>query len=260
MIDQIEKVMKYAQPASLPSDKNGKGIILFEELNRVPKDLQAACLQICTERKFNSYELPDGWIPCAAVNPVTDEYDTDQLDAALMSRFMVVYIEADADEWIMWARANKVHEVVIAYLEKDRKAINDPDLSPRTLFYTSRFILSNQKIDDDTLLSGIVGLAGEKHGSAIFRMLKKKDIDHLTIKDILTNPTKSADTIIMIVEKRRTDRLSDIMSIILQYVKSGKSPSKDQHVNLLAFIALLPEQKQKEIRSFCKGCGFQTKK
>ena len=65
--------LHYAAPKRLPT--KGKGILLFEELNRVSKDLQTACLQICTARRFNDYALPDGWVPMAAINPPSEDQD-----------------------------------------------------------------------------------------------------------------------------------------------------------------------------------------
>jgi MoxR-like ATPase len=63
--------MRYAPAKRLPTD--GKGFLFFEELNRVSRDLRAACLQICTARRFNDYRLPDGWLPIAAINPSEEE-------------------------------------------------------------------------------------------------------------------------------------------------------------------------------------------
>src|SRR3989339_603909 len=98
----IAGAMTYAPPKRLPS--SGKGVIVFEELNRVAPDLQATCLQLCTARRFNDYILPSGYVPVAAINPPDEDYDTKEIDPALISRFLKVHTIADPVEWISWAR------------------------------------------------------------------------------------------------------------------------------------------------------------
>ena len=76
----------YAPPAFLP--QTGQGLLVFEELNRCPRYMQAPCLQLLTARQLNDYCLPEGWLPCAAINDAADGYLTEELEAALLSRFL----------------------------------------------------------------------------------------------------------------------------------------------------------------------------
>jgi MoxR-like ATPase len=61
------KVTRYLPPAFLPT--KGRGLIVFEELNRCPNYMRAPCLQLLTDRSLNDYRLPPGWLPAAAINP-----------------------------------------------------------------------------------------------------------------------------------------------------------------------------------------------
>ena len=81
---------KYSPPSFLPDD--GKGLLVFEELNRSEKYMMAPCLQLLTARTLNDYSLPKGWLCVAAINPASDGYDTSQLDPALLSRFVRIEI------------------------------------------------------------------------------------------------------------------------------------------------------------------------
>jgi MoxR-like ATPase len=87
----------FSPPDSLPTQ--GKGFLVFEELNRCPRYMQAPCLQLLTARRINDYVLPPGWLPAAAVNPVEEGgYEVVELDPALLSRFVCVAVRPDRGE------------------------------------------------------------------------------------------------------------------------------------------------------------------
>src|SRR5262249_23040657 len=104
------KVTRYHPPAFLPA--GGSGLLVFEELNRCPAYMRAPCLQLLTARTLNDYRLPVGWLPVAAVNPAEAGYDVDALDPALLSRFVLVDVVPDRDEWLRWAASSDVHPAV----------------------------------------------------------------------------------------------------------------------------------------------------
>src|SRR5262249_11347913 len=58
---------RYAPPRFLPTE--GAGILILEELNRAERYIQQPALQLLTARRLHEYELPEGWLACAAINP-----------------------------------------------------------------------------------------------------------------------------------------------------------------------------------------------
>lgn len=106
------KVTSYFPPAFLPT--GGKGLLVFEELNRCDRSMRAPCLQMLTARRLNDYILPDGWVPFAAINPAEEGYEADDLDLALLSRFVKASVEPDRVEWLAWARTAGIHPAVVA--------------------------------------------------------------------------------------------------------------------------------------------------
>src|SRR5262249_34869085 len=114
---------RYLPPAFLPT--TGKGLLVFEELNRCPNYMRAPCLQLLTARTLNDYVLPPGWLPCAAINPAGEEYDVQDLDPALLSRFVVLGVRADREEWLAWAEAHNLHDDVVRYVGSDGKIFDD---------------------------------------------------------------------------------------------------------------------------------------
>jgi len=233
--------MLYAPPVRLPTA--GKGLIVFEELNRVPKDLQAPVLQICTARRFNDYCLPPGWLPCAAINPPGGDYDTLDLDPALMSRFLKIYLEADPVEWCIWAEAHNIHPVCVTYIKENPAAIQSPDLSPRTLHYISNFIKASG-LEGQALLNGIVGLSDAQHGSRIFKLLGTIRVESLSVSEILKSPAEAAIKMQKMVAADRTDLVD---RIVREFLLKVRSIPKGKLATLTPFINALPEHRKTEV-------------
>lgn len=160
------KVTRFVPPAFLPP--SGRGLLVFEELNRCPNYMRAPCLQLLTARTLNDYILPSGWLPVAAVNPFEDGYEVDELDAALTSRFVRLRVVADRDEWLDWAQRNQVHPAVIDYVRADATIFDGPDSNPRAWTSVSRLICEALRASDSEhcLRAAIEGRVGPERTTA----------------------------------------------------------------------------------------------
>lgn len=79
-----------------PLDVDNAEVIFFDELNRAePKTLNAV-FEIIQFRSINGVKLPKLKCVVAAINPVSDDYDTDKLDLALLDRFDL-YLDAEVN-------------------------------------------------------------------------------------------------------------------------------------------------------------------
>lgn len=152
----------YASPAFLPKD--GKGLLVFEELNRCPRYMQGPCLQLLTARTLNDYILPEGWLPCAAINDAADGYFTDELDLALSSRFLRVKVIAGVEEWVTWAKNNSIHQKILEFVESSPQVFDDPISNPRAWTYASRLLSEWEKepYHQDLLVTALAGVLNEK--------------------------------------------------------------------------------------------------
>lgn len=79
-----------------PKDIDDAEIIFFDEVNRADPKTINAIFEITQFHTINGEPLPKLKSVVAAMNPVSDEYDTDELDQAFMDRFDV-FLQADAE-------------------------------------------------------------------------------------------------------------------------------------------------------------------
>jgi MoxR-like ATPase len=167
-------VTRYYPPAFLPTA--GEGLLLMEELNRCPVYMRAPCLTLLTMRAVGDYRLPAGWLPAAAINPSEGDYEVDDLDPALRSRFVQVEVEADQQEWLAWARSGGVHPAVLDYVASDAEIFSSPESNPRAWAYVSAVLHAEAKAQpsQDTLRAAVVGLVGEQRGAAFLGFLKQR--------------------------------------------------------------------------------------
>lgn len=174
----------YLPPAFLP--RSGRGLLVFEELNRCERFMRAPCLQLLTTRTLNDYTLPPGWLPVAAVNPSGDGYEVSEMDRALLSRFAQFHVVPDQEEWLAWARHSDIHPAVIDYVESDSTVFNTPDSSPRSWHYVSTALQAAEKEETSraALRAVVLGLVDNTRGAAFLRTLKKTDRP-LTAKEVL---------------------------------------------------------------------------
>jgi hypothetical protein len=109
-----EDVAIWAPPAFLP--RSGAGILFLDELAQAPPLVQAACLQLCLDRKLGEYTLPGGWSVVAASNRAEDRAGTHRVISPLLNRFIHLDLEVSVDDWQGWAVLAKIAPEVRAFI------------------------------------------------------------------------------------------------------------------------------------------------
>ena len=247
----------YLPPAFLP--KSGKGLLVFEELNRCEKFMRAPCLQLLTTRRLNDYRLPDGWLPVAAINPSDEEYEVSELDPALLSRFVQVNVVPDQLEWLAWARQAGVHPGVIRYVESDSSVFDNPESNPRAWSYVSDIVKAaqRQRASSETLRAAVIGLVGSARGAAFLRTLKHADRP-LTAAEILGSYDKRRGDVQRWIEDGRMDLLERSLQALLKALQpkadyESERASRSHWSRVGHFFADLPGDLQQQAEKFFKG-------
>lgn len=97
--------------------REGRGILLFDELTAADRSLQVAAYELILDRRLGElYKVPDGWFICAAGNRVEDSAVATTMSSALSNRFLHVELREDVDAWVNWATAHSIHPSVIGFL------------------------------------------------------------------------------------------------------------------------------------------------
>jgi hypothetical protein len=252
----------FCPPAFLPTD--GEGLLVFEELNRAPPHVRTPCLELCTQRRLNDYPLPDGWAIMAAVNPFGGDYEVDELDLALLSRFVRVTAVADRESWLRWGRENQVHKDVLIYVESDPTVFDDPESNPRSWVHVSDLLNANRelRVGEPLLQIAVAGKVGPERAASFFAYLKKR-IRPLTAQEILTGYSRYQATLQSWVEQEgRLDLVRGSLLAVQKYLqvsyiyeKVASDPAAWK--NLTRFFRDLPGDLREQARHDFKERGYR---
>jgi hypothetical protein len=254
---------KYSPPSFLPD--SGKGLLVFEELNRSEKYMMAPCLQLLTARTLNDYRLPDGFMCVAAINPASEGYDTQELDSALLSRFVRIEIVPDVKSWLAWGKDAGVHHSALKFVSQTPDIFAAAESNPRSWAYASDVLKAyeQQGIDDENLLVVMLaGVIGESLAVA-FVQASLRDEESIPADAILKEYENARSTIQHWVRNRRVDLLNSTahgVMISLQSVDTAAAVAnmETQGRNLDAFINDLPADIGKKVKKAAKQTGAMS--
>lgn len=183
-----EETTRWLPPNWLP--REGKGILLLDELNLAPPSIQSTAYQLILDRKIGDYVLPDGWIVVGAGNRAEDRANVFTMAAPLRNRLLQITLRSPGiEEWSDWALENDIDKDIIAFLFWKKSYLNnfqeDKDASvfatPRSWYFTSRLIGANGKGDIKQLAASAVGEGVAREFQA-FKNLNG-EVDLLSILD-----------------------------------------------------------------------------
>ena len=242
-------------PAFLPTE--GKGLLVFEELNRCPSFVRAPCLQLLTARCLNDYSLPSGWLPAAAINPADgDDYEVFELDGALLSRFVQATVVPDQELWLQWAQQNEVHPGVISYVASDHSIFADCQSNPRAWKYVSDLLNASERAETahEILRTAVIGLVGNKRGSAFLGFLQQ-GLKPLAAKDILADYRRHRHEVVNWISNGKLDLVRGSLLAALKSLQTRPNyrsarESRTQWRNLGAFLSDLPGDLFEEAQGF----------
>lgn len=110
------------------------GILFFDELTNAAPDAVKCAMEAIYEKKLGDIVFSPHVMIVAAGNPPEYSSVARSLPEPLMTRLAHIWVSVSPEEWIAWARENKVSESIIRFIEKNPDKINVPWLNavPRT--------------------------------------------------------------------------------------------------------------------------------
>lgn len=259
----------YRPPQFLPTE--GKGLLVFEELNRSPRYMQVPCLQLLTARRLNDYVLPPGWLPCAAIN-AGEEYFVGEMDVALTSRFLQVQVEADRSAWLEWARrSGVVHEAVVDFIASTPDVFDDPQANPRAWTYASNLLIAweagsiDKDMDKDQLAVALAGVLGDKWTAAFLEFYGVGAPRPLSAPQVIADYPRHRPRLLRWVSRSKRDVLAASLRNLQAYLQRQRDydivaadATAKRHVEQFFFD--LPAELRKSVRQWLKDRGFDRLK
>lgn len=252
--------------------KSQNSVLFLDELNRAFLETRQCSLQLVLEKELHSHKLPfvngKRTFICAAINP-SDLYQTDELDIALLDRFLVIDMTVDAFDWLAYAR-NDINDTICAFISEKPEYLhymqkdNSGGATPRSWEELSEYL--KNPIQNNVILEGIItGKVGKEVGSLFYvyyknysSILKIEDIvekvfsiKHKCIEDIAVELKTFTGTI-------ETVRKHDLISQLLLLCKDELN-SESYNILSLTLISLLSSLNFEISISFCKKLKVQDK-
>lgn len=212
---------------------NGQRSVLFlDELNRAPIDVRQAALQLVLEGSLHEHDLPtvNGFRTqiVSAINPA-DDYQVDELDPALLDRFLHLSLEADVKAWLKWAREENVNQIVRDFITEypDRIHWTPSDggigATPRSWAKLADFMDNVNDIPEEILFQIMKGKVGVEIGSQFYSFFKNY-VDVVKMSDIED----------IVNENSHIEKVEDIAEIVAEKIEKVEAIQKTELCHQLA--------------------------
>jgi hypothetical protein len=250
----------FMPPYWFPTD--GKPIVLFlDELNRARPEILQTIMDLALNRKLAGRMLPEGSRIISAVNK-GDQYQLTDLDPALVSRFNIYNFKPSAQEWLLWAKKEKVDNRVIDFIQEnqiwldkdsDSKEGADTGLDKtpdRRAWKRVSDIIKGESEISDVLGKVITGIVGARAAAVFVSDVSNNKI--ISAYEVLLNFEKAKETL----KGYELHQLAIVNDKIFRYLEAEKIHEKSKKTisqNLEAYFDYLTESKKEAAAHFANN-------
>jgi len=255
--DKEHGITVYLAPQFLPTNQAiekglypPKGIMVLEEINRVPSDTVSVLYPLLLEKKINGHDIADGWAIGVTMNPDTMNYMVNSLDDAMIDRFISIEITGDLDDYILYSLMNNPNDDVLAYLQACpdmllvvKKAADSTALSkyPTPRGWTKvQEILNNCRLEEKLIRELIAGIIGTQASSSFYGYMRNREIKIPSTQQLLEDYSRVKEDIIKLISNKNMD----ILNYIIKKVVIGIADYTVHYYNVNEFLRDLPSELQ----------------
>ena len=239
---------EFMPPYWFPVD--GVPVCLFlDELNRARPEILQTVMDLVLNRKLAGRALPEGSRIVSAVNE-GEKYQLTDLDPALVSRFNIYEFRPTVQEWLLWARKERLDERVVSFIEDNGNWLDkDPDVEEgsdtglikmpdRRAWTRVSDIVGGRRLLDGFDAEMVAGIVGVRAANLFFSSLGSGS--SLSGKDILygfSNPD--------VRDKVRSSRLHELSVVndsLFACLETEPVPARDRKrvgANILSYFSFL---------------------
>lgn len=215
----------FMPPYWFPTD--GKPVVLFlDELNRARPEILQTIMDLALNRKLAGRPLPEGSRIISAVND-GEEYQLNDLDPALVSRFNIYNFKPTVGEWLLWASQAGIDKNVLNFIENnssmldgDGKATNDSSCLEKTpdrrAWERVSDIVKSAPAIGPTTKKVVAGIVGAKAAASFFESFSQNRL--ISAESILKDFIAQKKTL----ESYKAHDLAIINDSIYRCIENGK--------------------------------------
>lgn len=255
--DRDKGITRYLAPQFLPTCSAVEegifpenGLLVLEEINRVPTDTVSVLYPLLLERKINGHSFAPGWKIGVTMNPDTMNYAVNSLDDAMIDRFTTIEITANLDDYIAYSLQNGPCDDVLAYLTacpdmllRVKKAADSTATAksptPRGWTRVQQF-MNNCSLPEKLMQELISGILGPEAAASFFGYLKNRQYTIPSAEKLLVD----YETVRPQLEKLAEGGRLDLLSLVLKKTVSLLNGSDAQCMNINKMLDALPEEFQ----------------
>lgn len=230
-----------------PTEVLYAGWLLFlDELPTAPPAVQAAAYKLILDRMVGQNRLHKKVAIVGAGNLESDNALVQPMSTALQSRMLHISLQLDHNEWLEWARTNKLNFRITSYINYKPEALYtfDPNhtdhtyASPRTWEFADRVMKVNSDLSDPLMLPLLGGCISEGVAAEFIQFCKIEN-ELPSLKEIVAMPDscrmpKEPSTLFLMSGMLGNGTTKDNLDEVMQFVK--RMPAEFQTISLREII------------------------
>ena len=253
--DREKGLTRYLAPQFLPTKQavaeglyRPEGLLVLEELNRVPSDTVSVLYPMLLERKINGHALAEGWRIGVTMNPDTMNYAVGVLDDAMIDRFISIELHTNLDDYTAYSLENEPCESVLAFLHASpesllitRNAADSTALckAPTPRGWTRVQELMNRcELDKRIMIELVSGIIGPEVAMEFFSYIADPEFSVPSTEMLLTDFSAVRAAVEWLIENRRMD----VLTLLVRKCAAVFEHTPAHLKNLDAFTRLLPDE------------------
>jgi MoxR-like ATPase len=248
--DRIQIKQRFAITDIWPTNPDGLYIVVIDEVNRAPPDIRNSLFGLINERIFelSGYRLPKFALIIATANPPSSEYsDVQDLDGAMVKRFVHFQVLPSPEEWLSWQAEqpeaqSDIGRKALSYFREHPEFCTPKDETNPVLeaiqadgalrVNTNLIKMANILDGHRKLLSEAAkGTLGAKAAPGFMQHMSKAE-EWVKAKDIFANYAKVAEKVE--ATKDRMDMFHQTQDDIVRYLKDREKVLKPAELDNLA--------------------------
>lgn len=111
-------ITTFAPPDWLHAACTEPCILFLDEINRATPGVQNSAFQLVLDREVKGWRLHPETLVFAAVND-SPEYNVNEMDPALLDRFVVYDLVPTVQDWLDWAQSKKLDDLIIDFIRQN---------------------------------------------------------------------------------------------------------------------------------------------